>query len=193
MKLILASANGHKAAEIAALLEGFSVAAYSELIAPITIDENGDSFAANALIKARAVFAALNDPSAVVISDDSGIIVPVLGEGVLGIRSARFAGENASDKENLLKLIGELKARGLERAYAYYEAAIALKTAGSERTESGRLEGEVIVSPRGANGFGYDPIFIPSGFDRTLGELSANTKASISHRAKALEKIKPYL
>ncbi|MDR1450880.1 MAG: non-canonical purine NTP pyrophosphatase [Helicobacteraceae bacterium] len=193
MRLIFASSNKRKTIEIANLLTAYEVTAYSDLIAPIAIEENGASFEDNALIKTRAVFDALNDPSALVIGDDSGIIAPILGDGVPGVYSARYAGENAGDLDNLNKLIGEVKSRGLKRTKAYYEAAIALKSAKGEQTASGILRGEIVVAPRGRNGFGYDPIFIPEGFDRTLGELSVETKAAISHRAKAIETIRPFI
>ncbi|MDR0665495.1 MAG: non-canonical purine NTP pyrophosphatase [Helicobacteraceae bacterium] len=193
MRLILASSNKGKAKEIAALLAPCDVTVYSELIEPIAIDENGADFAQNALIKARAVFAALGDPSALVIADDSGVVAPILGENVPGIHSARYAGLGASDKDNLSKMIDAIKAKGVDRTPAYYEAAIALKSEKGERTASGRLEGAIVVESRGAFGFGYDPIFIPKGFKQTLGELSPDIKASISHRAKAIERIKPFL
>ncbi|MDR2034681.1 MAG: non-canonical purine NTP pyrophosphatase [Helicobacteraceae bacterium] len=193
MRLILASSNKGKAKEIAALLKPIEVIAYCELIPTIAIDENGESFKANALIKARAVFEALGDLAARVISDDSGIVAPILGKGVPGVFSARYAGQNASDRENLDKLISEVRKRGVDRTKAYYEAAIALKTAEGEWTASGRLDGEIIVTPRGSNGFGYDPIFIPKGFSQTLGELPDAVKAAIGHRAKAIRKIKSVL
>jgi XTP/dITP diphosphohydrolase len=190
IRFILASSNAGKAKEITRLIEPHSAVVYSELIKPFAIDENGGSFKENALIKARAVFEAIGDVNAYVLSDDSGIVVPILGENVPGIYSARYAGENASDRDNLDKLIADVKAKGVDRTDAYYIAAIAIKCALGEWTAHGRVYGEIVTSPRGSNGFGYDPLFIPEGYDRTFGELSYEVKALVSHRARAIENMK---
>jgi len=117
---------------------------FGEVMEPFEIVEDGDTFAANALIKARAIYAQLGE-AYIVISDDSGISVPVLG-GEPGIYSARYAGEDASDKENLYKLIDTLKARAIERTPAYYTAAIAIVSAKGEYVVHGWMHGEVIAS-----------------------------------------------
>jgi XTP/dITP diphosphohydrolase len=195
LELILASGNHHKAIEIAGILRGYSVVCYNERAEPIEIEENGASYAQNAMIKARAVFEHIGDQNAAVISDDSGISVEALG-GEPNIRSARYAaarGERSNDEANLIKLTGELKRRGLSASRAFYTAAIALKCGAGEFTAHGWLHGSVIAERRGANGFGYDPIFVPETFDRTLGELSAEIKAGISHRFRALTNITPLL
>lgn len=120
------------------------------------------------------------------ISDDSGITVPALGN-IPGIYSARFAGKNASDKDNLNKLINELKSKNIRKTPAYYTAAIAIVSKEGEFTVHGWMHGVVIDEARGDKGFGYDPMFIPSGYDKTLGELDDEIKKEISHRSKALK------
>ncbi len=185
MKLVLATSNKGKVKEIKAMYSDFDVVAYSELIEPFNIVEDGADFKSNALIKARAVYEALHDESAIVIADDSGISVDAL-EGAPGIYSARYAGVGASDKENLQHLIDNLKAQGVDTSPAHYTAAIAIASASGEETVHGWMYGSVITTPRGEGGFGYDPMFIPLGFEQTLGELSSEVKVTLSHRSKAL-------
>jgi len=184
MKIIVASSNKGKIREIKKFFEGFEVVPYSEIIEPFEIIEDGDTFKENAIIKAKAIYERI--PQSIVLADDSGISVPALG-GIPGIYSARFAGENASDKDNLYKLIEELKKRNIKKTPAYYTAAIALATPYGVYTAHGFMRGDVIDEARGDKGFGYDPMFIPKGFDKTLGELDDDIKKSISHRSKALE------
>ena len=112
----------------------------------------------------------MNDENAIVIADDSGISVDALG-GEPGIYSARYGGEGASDKDNMYKVIDALKAKGLDASKAHYTAAIAIVTREGESCVHGWMHGDVTTEPRGENGFGYDPIFIPSGYNQTLGEL----------------------
>jgi len=163
----------------------FDVVAYSELIEPFEIVEDAPTFKGNALLKAKAVYEALDDEEAIVLSDDSGISVDAL-DGAPGIYSARYGGENASDKENLYKVMDEVKAKGLESSSAHYTAAIAIVTKEGEQVVHGWMYGDVITTPRGENGFGYDPCFVPEGFDKTLGELDDEVKKGLSHRSKAL-------
>ena len=189
MKLVLASGNKGKIAEFKEMLDE-KIIAYSELIEPFEIIENGESFAENALIKARAIYNKLGE-GYIVISDDSGISVPLLG-GEPGIYSARYAGKNASDKENLKKLSNELSKKA-KCATAYYTACIAIVSNVGEYTVHGWMHGKIITKNRGNNGFGYDPIFIPNDYKQTLGELNEDIKSSISHRHKALELAKPII
>ena len=126
------------------------------------------------------------------ISDDSGITVPALGNQP-GIYSARYAGEGATDKENLARLIEEIRKKGLHRTPAYYTAAIAIVGQAGEYVVHGWMHGDVIDRAKGNGGFGYDPIFIPEGYEQTLGELDAQTKEEISHRGKALRLAKPII
>jgi len=184
-KLVLATSNKGKVREIKELCKAYEVVPYSELIEEFEIVEDGDTFKENALIKARAVYEALGDEDAVVLADDSGISVDVLG-GAPGIYSARYAGEDADDKENLYKLIDAIKEKGVERSPAHYTAAIAIVTKNKERVVHGWMYGTALTQARGDGGFGYDPMFIPEGFDKTLGELDEEIKKELSHRSKAL-------
>ncbi len=188
MKIVLASGNIGKVKEIRDILRDFEVIPYSEIIKPFEIVENGKTFKENAIIKAKAVYDKLNGKY-FVLADDSGISVPIL-KNAPGIYSKRYAGDNASDKDNLNKLIHELKKRGLKRTKAFYTAATALATPYGVFTTHGFMRGEVIDEARGNKGFGYDPMFIPKGFDKTLGELDESIKQKISHRFKALELMK---
>jgi len=190
MKLVLATSNKGKLREFKQMCKD-EIVAFSELLGKFEIVEDGDTFSENALIKARTIYEKLGDEY-LVISDDSGISLPVLG-GTPGIYSARYAGDDATDKDNLHKLIEEVKAKSLKSTPAYYTAAIAIVSKYGEYVVHGWMHGEVIDEPRGEKGFGYDPIFVPSGYDKTLGELEEETKSIISHRAKALELAKPII
>ncbi|MDD5372920.1 MAG: RdgB/HAM1 family non-canonical purine NTP pyrophosphatase [Sulfurimonas sp.] len=186
MKLVLATSNKGKVKEIKALCEDFEVIPYSELMDEFEIVEDGSSFKENALIKARAVFKALNSDDVIVMADDSGISVDVL-DGKPGIYSARHAGKNANDKDNLYKLIQDIKDKNVLSSPAHYTAAIAIVTKKGEYTVHGWMYGTAISEAVGEGGFGYDPLFIPLGYDKTLGELDNEIKKKLSHRAKALE------
>ena len=185
-KLVLATSNKGKVKEIKELCKNYEVIPYTEIIDAFEIIEDADTFKENALIKARAVYEALGDENAVVLADDSGISVDVL-DGAPGIYSARYAGEDANDKDNLYKLIEEIKAKGVESSPAHYTAAIAIVTKDKERTVHGWMYGRAITEARGDGGFGYDPIFIPNGYEKTLGELDNEIKKKLSHRSKALK------
>jgi len=186
LKLVLATSNKGKVKEIKALCKDYEVVPYSELIDEFKIVEDGDTFKENALIKAHAVFNALNDENVIVLADDSGISIDVLG-GKPGIYSARHAGADASDKDNLHKLIQDMKDAGVESSPAFYTAAIAIVTKNAEYTVHGWMYGTALTKAVGDGGFGYDPMFIPLGYDKTLGELDDEVKKKLSHRAKALK------
>ena len=185
MTIVLATSNRGKVREIKAMCEDFDVVAFSDVIEPFEIIEDAPTFKGNALLKARAVYEALDDNEAIVLSDDSGISVDAL-DGEPGIFSARYGGNDASDKDNLHKLMDEVRAKGFESSPAHYTAAIAVVTKEGEQVVHGWMHGDVITTPRGENGFGYDPCFIPEGFDKTLGELDDEVKKGLSHRSKAL-------
>lgn len=185
-KIVLATSNKGKVVEIKNMMEGYEVINYTDIIEPFHIEEDADTFKGNAIIKAKAVFEALNDNEAIVLSDDSGICVDVL-DGAPGIYSARYAGAGANDKENLQKLVESIKAAGFEVSPAHYTAAIAIATKEGIFTVHGHMYGTAITAPRGDKGFGYDPMFIPEGFENTLGELDDEVKNKISHRGRALE------
>lgn len=188
MKILLASNNAHKLAELKQLLKDFEIYAFSELLQGFDIAETGASFKENALIKARAVYSALDEGQKrdfIVLSDDSGLCVDAL-KGAPGIFSARFS-EQKTDSANNAKLIDELQRLDLEQSTAHYTACIAAVSCWGELCVHGYLHGCVISQLRGQNGFGYDALFVPQGFERTLGELEPEIKAAISHRAKALK------
>ncbi|MCH9814685.1 MAG: non-canonical purine NTP pyrophosphatase [Epsilonproteobacteria bacterium] len=187
MRIVLASGNKGKIKEIKAYCDDSEVVAYSDLIAPFEIVEDGDTYQANALIKAQTIFDSLKEKEEnfVVLSDDSGITVPALGN-IPGIYSARYAGKGATDKENLYKLIDTLKEKGIHRTPAYYTAAMAIVTNQGAFTVHGWMHGEVIAEASGEGGFGYDPMFIPEGYSETLGDLDKEIKQTFSHRTKAL-------
>ncbi len=188
MKILLATSNKHKVVELKEILKEFEIYAFDEILTVFEIGENGNSFKENALIKARAVFNALNENQKnefIVLSDDSGICVDVLG-GKPGIYSARFSGKG-DDKSNRDELVKQMGALGFKTSKAHYVAAIALVSLEGEWTVHGTMHGHVISTERGENGFGYDSLFIPKGFDKTLAELSNDEKNQLSHRFKALE------
>jgi len=194
MKIILASANKGKIREIKAYCS-YEVLPYSDVVEPFEIIEDGNTFQENALIKARAIYEKLKDSedSFVIISDDSGISVPALNNAP-GIFSARYAGENVTDKDNLYKLIEELKKKDIKRTAAFYTAAMAIVTdKGEEFTVHGWMHGDVIADAKGDKGFGYDPMFIPEGYENTLGELDSEVKEALSHRSHALKLAKSIL
>ena len=185
MKIILASANKGKVKEFKSWMNDFEVLAFSEVMEPFDIIEDGNSFKENALIKARAVYEKLEDKSSIVISDDSGISVNILNHQP-GIYSARYAGVNATDKENNEKLISKLNEKNLTITPAFYTACLAIAYKDDIYTTHGWMHGNVINKEKGEGGFGYDPLFIPNGYFDTLGNLDNEVKKELSHRSKAL-------
>ncbi len=186
MHIVLATNNIGKIKEFKAYMDEDIVQPFSEVLEPFKIIEDGDSFKKNALIKAKAVYEKLDDKNIVVIADDSGISVNAFG-GKPGIHSARYAGINATSEQNLDKLIKNLKDNNLNFTPAFYTAAIAIVCKKGEFCVHGWMYGNVINEKRGTKGFGYDPIFIPLGYDKTLGELGDIVKKELSHRSHALE------
>jgi XTP/dITP diphosphohydrolase len=192
MRLLLATHNEHKRREFERLLGGSGAAGWqidglpAEVVLP---PEVGETFAQNALAKARAAAAASGRAS---IADDSGIAAAALG-GEPGVRSARYAGEHADDEQNLRKLLREAPAgSALEYvcAIAYVEPA-----AGIERVFEGRCTGRLAAPPRGAGGFGYDPAFLPDDGPPglTMAELSDTQKDAISHRGRAARELREWI
>ena len=185
-RVVLASGNAGKLREMSALLAplGLELATQSSL-GIHSPPETGTTFIENALIKARHAARAAKLPA---ISDDSGIEVDALG-GRPGVYSARFAGENASDQDNLHKLLAELHGVHAEFRQARYHCVIVfVRTANDPEPviAHGKWEGQITAEPRGSGGFGYDPIFQPAGLHSTAAQLSAAEKNKISHRAQAL-------
>lgn len=149
------------------------------------VDETGSTFEENALLKAHTVARATGLPA---LADDSGLAVDALG-GAPGIYSARYSGVHGDDDANIEKLLKELSDRALDRAARFVAVIAIAKPDGSHIMARGELPGTIAASRRGENGFGYDPIFIPVGSDRTLGEHLPKEKDAISHRARALAEI----
>lgn len=186
--LVLATRNAHKLREFAGMLPGWEVLPLPEQIA--LPPEEAGSFAGNALDKARAAQAATGNAA---IADDSGIAARAL-DGAPGVRSARYAGERASDRDNLEKLVREL--RDHDDRHVEYVCALAFVGAdGAEHVVEGRCGGSVIDQPRGEGGFGYDPVVVPDAFadGRTMAELSQDEKDSISHRGSAARELLAWL
>jgi len=192
MRIVLATGNKGKIKEFKKLLPNDDVIAFSEILGEMEIIEDADTFKGNAIIKAQTIFEKLQDEDAIVISDDSGITVPAINNEP-GIYSARYAGVNASDKDNLYKLIDELNKKDIKETSAYYTACIAIVYKNEIYTVHGWMHGQVINQTRGEKGFGYDPMFVPNGFNETLGELPHETKQAFSHRSQALELAKKVL
>jgi XTP/dITP diphosphohydrolase len=182
VRFVLATRNAHKLRELGALLSPHEL---EPLPAGVDLPpETGSTFAENALLKAAAAAEATGRPT---LADDSGIVVEALG-GEPGIRSARYAGKDATDEENLAKLLEQLRDHPDRRAA--YVCALALVNPGSSpEVFEARCEGVVIDDPRGSDGFGYDPAFVPDdrkpGDERTMAELQPAEKDAISHRGRA--------
>ena len=190
MKILLATKNKHKIAEIRAIYRDL---ANLELL---TVDEksfsdvteDGQTFGENALKKAKAIG---KETGLATLAEDSGLEVEALG-GQPGIFSARFAGEPTDDRKNNEKLLQRLKRESNRKARFHASVALALPD-GREFFTEGALEGRIATEPKGTSGFGYDPIFIPNGFSKTLAELGATIKDRISHRRRALENLRESL
>jgi XTP/dITP diphosphohydrolase len=189
--VILATRNEHKLREMAELLPGVD---FEPLPDEVELPpETGESFEANALIKARAAHAATGEAT---IADDSGIEAADLG-GAPGIYSARYAGEGAGDEANLAKLLREVDAAGGERRAAYVCAIALVDEGGHEYIFEATCEGTLLREGRGSGGFGYDPAFVPDetghSDHRTFSELSVEEKHAVSHRGKAARMLARHL
>ncbi len=185
MKLLFATSNAGKLAEVRKMLAplGWDVMGLKDLENPPEIVEDAETFLGNARKKALALREATG---LAVLADDTGLSVEALG-GRPGVRSARYAGENATDADNNAKLLGELATVSDEKRGAAFECwMVFIDPSGKESVASGKLSGRILKEPRGAGGFGYDPIFLPYGEEKTLSELSIEEKNLISHRKKAL-------
>ena len=189
MKIVLATSNKGKVKEIEKFFVDHEIVPYTDLIEKFEIIEDGQTFKANSIIKAKAVSKALKVKGfdEVVIADDSGISVEALNWQP-NIFSARYAGVNASSSDNLQKMINELKYLKVNESSAFYTASIAIiDKDGDIQTTHGWMYGKVIPHIMGDGGFGYDPIFIPNNENQTLGVLKESIKAKHSHRIKALK------
>lgn len=186
-ELVLASGNKKKINELKDLLEGFSVLSLNDIGFDQEIAEPYLTFKENSLQKASTVFKFCNKN---VLADDSGISVLTLNNQP-GVFSARYAGDKATDQENLDKLLVEMQ--GKENRKAFYTAVLCLIWDGVPHYFEGTCHGTLIDEPRGKNGFGYDPVFIPNGYTETFAELPVEIKKSISHRAKAMEQLSAFI
>lgn len=186
-QLIVASGNAHKVEEFDGLLQASGFEVFSAKVCGGMPDvlEDGDTFGANARIKALAL-RAIAPKEAWIVSDDSGLEVDALG-GAPGIYSARYAGEDASDLRNLNKLLLELEKHAAAKRAARFRCVLCLiDPSGREQFFDGACEGTIAKAPAGAEGFGYDPVFVPKGYRASFAELGEATKSKLSHRALAV-------
>ena len=191
-QLLLATRNPGKTREFAEILgEDFAVRDLSAESGLPLIEETGATFAENATLKAVATSQLF---PGIVVADDSGLEVDALN-GAPGVYSARYAGEGASDKENLAKLLAELAKSPASRPYtARFRCVLALAKEGSLlETFEGVVEGIIVGAPRGSAGFGYDPVFQPTGFSQTFAELASAEKNRVSHRGRAIQLLRAAL
>jgi XTP/dITP diphosphohydrolase len=193
MELLVATNNAGKIRELNEFLADlpvriFGLEGFENIFEP---EETGATFAENAALKANSYALQTGFWS---LSDDSGLEVEAL-KGAPGIFSARYAGENASDAERISKLLEELAATGDEQRRARFVCAMAIADEKGviKFLAEGICRGTIALEPRGTNGFGYDPIFVPEGVEQTFGELSSTIKREISHRARAIKKIMRFL
>ena len=209
--LLIATRNQHKIAEIRAILGGqFQFLTLNDFPNAPKVIEDADTFAGNATKKAvelakwicaDSTIQQFNNSTIFVLADDSGLEVDALG-GKPGVHSARFAAmdkdENSLDADNNAKLLRLLKDVRVEKRTARFRCVIALAQIANRKSQiknlfDGACEGKILFEPRGQNGFGYDPLFVPDGFTQTFAELGEDVKNKLSHRAKALAKLKAFL
>ncbi|NOY06306.1 MAG: RdgB/HAM1 family non-canonical purine NTP pyrophosphatase [Chlorobi bacterium] len=187
--LVLATRNPHKVAEVKAILSGLDldIRELPDKCAPV--EETGATLEENALLKARAAFGCTGLPS---VADDTGLeVYYLLGEP--GVRSARYAGDNATYEDNVRKLLWAMRGVPERRRHACFRTVVAYVDGRREITFEGRVEGKILAQPRGSGGFGYDPVFQPLGSHKSYAEMSDDEKNSASHRAAALHKLMDFL
>jgi XTP/dITP diphosphohydrolase len=191
--LLLASRNPKKLAEMRRIVvpavPALAVLGLDDVPAYDEVPETGATFADNALLKAREGFAHTGLPT---VADDSGLTVDALN-GMPGVLSARWSGRHGDDEANLRLVLAQLSDTPDDRLGAAFVAAVAFVWDGGEVVVDGRMPGRLIREPRGENGFGYDPIFVPSGFETTSAELPSDEKDAISHRGQALRALAPHV
>ena len=184
-EFVLATKNPNKTSEFREMLVplGFNVMNAIDFPELPDVEEDGETLTENALKKARTIAKITGKPA---LADDTGLLVDALN-GAPGVYSARYAGEKASYQDNVKKLITELSKKGEFPHKAHFETVLALVDGNEEFIFKGVCEGQIIGAQRGEKGFGYDPIFMPEGFEETFAELSSEKKNEISHRGKALK------
>lgn len=190
--LLLATRNAHKTREFGEILgKDFVVRDLAAELGAAVIDETGTTFAENAILKAVEVSKRFPE---IVVADDSGLEVDAL-QGEPGVYSARYAGPQATDAENIARLLSKLRELPRQRPFtARFRCVLAIAREGKVlNTVEGVIEGTIADSPRGSSGFGYDPVFQPTGSTKTFAELSSETKNETSHRARAIRALRPIL
>jgi XTP/dITP diphosphohydrolase len=189
-KIIFASKNEGKVKEVKKILGDINVqiVSLSDIDYTIEIEETGNTFEENAILKADVIYREYKMP---VIADDSGLVVEQLN-GKPGVYSARYAGSSATDEENNTKLLKELEK--FPQPHKAKFVCVSVYYFGTDFfTAFGEVNGEIIKSPRGTNGFGYDPLFVPDGYNSTMAELNSEIKNKISHRFNAFDNLKKYI
>lgn len=188
MKLIFATHNKNKAKEVKSIMPSFiELLSLDDINFHDEIDETASTLEGNALLKAKTIF---EKTGINCFADDSGLLVDALN-GEPGVYSARYAGEQKNDQDNMQKLLHELNDKPNKNAH--FKTVMALIIDGKEHLFEGKIEGKIITEKLGSNGFGYDPIFVPDGYNETFAQLDSETKNKISHRARALQKMLEFL
>lgn len=190
-RLVLATHNKHKAEELQRMLGGTGIEVLTLDTFPGIgdIDEDRETLEGNALKKAREVFHATGLPS---LADDTGLEVEALG-GAPGVYSARYAGPGATYADNVRKLLATLQEMETKDRRACFRSVLAFVAPAFEHLAEGKCEGRIIEEPRGSEGFGYDPVFLPDGHNLTFAEMPMEVKNVLSHRARSLQNIRPVL
>lgn len=192
MDMALATRNKKKAVEIGRMVEGLGIRLLTldDFPGAPDVEETGATFEGNALLKAKSAADYCKIPA---IADDSGLMVDAL-DGGPGVYSARYAGPGANDKDNVKKLLHELSGTPMSKRGARFVCVMAIAWPnGKTRVFKGSVEGTIISEERGESGFGYDPVFVPEGHDRTFAEMSAGEKDGMSHRGRALRMLVDYV
>lgn len=190
--IIIATKNAGKAQEFKDFFKAYDVNALSllDLSEQLDVEETGETFKENAALKAEQIASHYNQ---VVLADDSGLIVDAL-DGRPGVFSARYAGESKSDQANINKVLWELADVPREKRTARFVCVLAIAEPGKETIfQTGYCEGEIALSEKGSHGFGYDPIFIPQGFVKSMAELKPEEKNKMSHRSQAMKQLKSWI
>ena len=192
-ELLIATSNPGKIAELQSLLASLPMRLrnLSEFPGIQEVEETGETFSDNAILKAQAYAVQTN---LLALADDSGLEVAALN-GAPGIYSARYGGANLTDSERVELLLGKLSRCAPQHRQARFVSVIAIADSQGRiiNISTGKCEGQIALEPRGTNGFGYDPVFVPDGFEQTFGELSSEIKETISHRARALQAARSFL
>lgn len=188
MKLIFATHNKNKAKEVKSLMPDFiELLSLDDINFHTEIEENATTLEGNAILKAKTIY---EKTGINCFADDSGLLVDALN-GAPGVYSARYAGSQKSDEDNIQKLLHELQNKSNRNAH--FKTIMALIIDGKEYLFDGKIEGKIISEKLGTNGFGYDPIFVPDGYNETFAQLDTETKNKISHRARALQKMLEFI